>query len=107
VSTAAADTVARLASRFECDVEITNTLDPETLIAAARAAGTRQILTADTPIGPVAEALSRHEPFLAREGISLVRVRRPWDNAFWPHAKRGFFAFKEQMPHLLRAGGLL
>jgi deoxyribodipyrimidine photo-lyase len=107
VSTAAADTVARLASRFNCGVEITNTLDPETLIAAARAAGTRQILTADTPIGPVAEALSRSEPVLAREGISLVRVRRPWDSAFWPHAKRGFFAFKEQMPHLLRAGGLL
>ena len=107
VSTAVTDTAARLASRFKCGVEITNTLDPETLIAAARAAGTRQILTADTPIGPVAEALARSEPVLAREWISLVRVRRPWDSAFWPHAKRGFFAFKEQMPHLLRAGGLL
>ena len=107
VSAAITDAAARLASRFNCGVEITNTLDPETLIAAARAAGTRQILTADTPIGPVAEALARSEPVLAREGISLVRVRRPWDSAFWPHAKRGFFAFKEQMPHLLRAGGLL
>jgi deoxyribodipyrimidine photo-lyase len=107
VSAAVTDAAARLASRFNCGVEITNTLDPETLIAAARAAGTRQILTADTPIGPVAEALARSEPVLAREGISLVRVRRPWDNAFWPHAKRGFFAFKEQMPDLLRAGGLL
>ena len=107
VSAAVTDAAARLASRFKCGVEITNTLDPETLIAAAQAAGTRQILTADTPIGPVAEALARSEPVLAREGISLVRVRRPWDSAFWPHAKRGFFAFKEQMPHLLRAGGLL
>ena len=107
VSAAVTDAAARLASRFNCGVEITNSLDPEKLIAAAQAAGTRQILTADTPIGPVAEALSHHEPVLSREGISLVRVRRPWDNAFWPHAKRGFFAFKEQMPHLLRAGGLL
>ena len=107
VSAAVTDAAARLASRFNCGVEITNSLDPETLIAAARAAGTRQILTADTPIGPVAEALARSEPVLAREGISLVRARRPWDSAFWPHAKRGFFAFKEQMPDLLRAGGLL
>ena len=107
VSAATTDTAARLASRFKCGVEIINSLDPATLIAAARAAGTRQIVTADTPIGPVAEALSRTEPVLAREGVSLVRVRRPWDSAFWPHAKRGFFAFKEQMPHLLRDGGLL
>jgi len=107
VSAATTDTAARLASRFKCGVEIINSLDPATLIAAARAAGTRQIVTADTPIGPVAEALSRTEPVLARERVSLVRVRRPWDSAFWPHAKRGFFAFKEQMPHLLRDGGLL
>lgn len=107
VSAAAADTAARLASRFKYGVEITNSLDPETLIAAARAASARQIVTADTPIGPVAEALSRTALVLAREGISFVRVRRPWDSAFWPHAKRGFFAFKEQMPQLLRDGGLL
>ena len=38
---------------------------------------------------------------LAGEGISLVRVRRAWDSAAWPEARRGFFAFREKAAALI------
>lgn len=34
--------------------------------------------------------------------LSLRRVRREWDSAFWPHATHGFFRFREQIPSVLR-----
>ena len=61
---------------------------------------------ATAPVGPVADQLARLVPVLAREGVTLVQVRRDWDSAFWPHAKKGFFAFKERIPALLRQNGL-
>ena len=76
------------------------------LITAAGEAGVRQIMTPYAPVGPVAEALTQIAPELAREGITLVRARRDWDSAFWPHARKGFFAFKERIPSLLRESSL-
>jgi deoxyribodipyrimidine photo-lyase len=77
------------------------------LIAAASAAGVRSVLTPAAPVGPVADVLAQMWPELAREGIALMQTRRDWDSAFWPHAKKGFFAFKEQIPPLLRERGLM
>ena len=82
-------------------------LSVASLIAAASAAGVRFVLAPAAPVGPVADALAQMVPGLAREGIALVQVRRAWDSAFWPHAKKGFFAFKEQIPSLLRERGLM
>jgi deoxyribodipyrimidine photo-lyase len=65
-----------------------------------------QIITPYAPVGPVADALAQLVPVLAREGIKLITVRRAWDSTFWPHAKKGFFAFKESMPALLSEHGL-
>ena len=38
---------------------------------------------------------------LAGLGVSLVPVRRAWDEVFWPHAIKGFFPFKDRIPRLL------
>ena len=84
-----------------------NSLDVATLVAAAQDAGVRQIVTPYAPVGPVADALRDLAPALAAEGISLVQVRRDWDTQFWPHAKKGFFPFKQQMPRLLAEAGLI
>ena len=67
----------------------------------------RQIMTAYAPVGPVADALARLGPQLAQHGIALCQVRRRWDEALWPHAKRGFFAFDAQIADHLRADGLI
>ena len=103
---AAAETALRIEAHFGCPARVIDRLDAETLASAARAAGARQIVTAYAPVGPVADALAHCGPLLADADIALARVRRAWDDAFWPHAKRGFFPFKEQVPDLLREFGL-
>lgn len=106
VASAAIDTAARAAAHFDCPAESTAHLDPEALIAAADAAGVRQIVTAFAAVGPVADRLRMLAPLLAVEGIALAQVRRRWDERFWPHATKGFFAFKNRIPELLLEEGL-
>jgi deoxyribodipyrimidine photo-lyase len=47
------------------------------------------------PVGPYADALDRLEDVLRQRGIRLFQYRRRWDSLHWPHATRGYFAFKE------------
>ena len=63
--------------------------------------GVRTVLTAHTPVGQGRTVLEKVTAELAGEGISLVRVRRAWDSAAWPEAKRGFFAFREKAAELI------
>jgi len=60
-----------------------------------------QIITADAPVGPVKDRLDLLAPALAADGVRLVRLRRAWDDAAWPHARKGFFPFKSAIPKLL------
>ena len=60
-----------------------------------------QIITADAPLGPVKDRLDLLAPALAADGVRLVRLRRAWDDAAWPHARKGFFPFKAAIPRLL------
>jgi deoxyribodipyrimidine photo-lyase len=60
-----------------------------------------QIITADAPVGPVKDRLDMLAPALAADGVRLVRLRRAWDDAAWPHARKGFFPFKSAVPKLL------
>ena len=62
----------------------------------ARAHDLQAVVTAYAPVGPGATALAELTAALAAEGIALVRIRRGWDSAAWPHAARGYFAFKER-----------
>jgi deoxyribodipyrimidine photo-lyase len=106
VRAAAADTAARAATHFCCPVNLADKLSVAHLIAAAREAGVGQIITPYAPVGPVADVLAKIAPELAREGIALVQARRAWDSTFWPHARKGFFAFKERIPSLLGESSL-
>ena len=103
---AAAETAARAAAHYDRPASLIERLDAEALIAAARAAGVQRIVTPYAPVGEVADRLARLAPALAREVVTLAQVRREWDSAFWPHAKKGFFAFKERIPALLRQKSL-
>lgn len=106
VTSAMADTRACVAKHFACSAEIVETLDAAKLITSAQSAGVQQVVTAYAPVGPVASALAALGPVLARENIALVQIQRHWDSQFWPHARKGFFPFKEQIPRLLREEGL-
>jgi deoxyribodipyrimidine photo-lyase len=60
-------------------------------------AGGLPIVSAYAPVGPVRSALGS-------SGIQWQR--RAWDTAAWPHAKRGFFQFRDQISQWLRAAGI-
>ena len=102
---AAVDAARRAGEHFCCPSMVAERLDAGELAAAAAVAGCRQIVTPYAPVGPVADALARLTPALAREGIRLVQVRRSWDEVFWPHAGKGFFPFKARIPSLLSEHG--
>ena len=106
INDASVDAAGRVSGHYGCDTGIATSLDPARLIEATQTSGARQIVTACAPVGLVADALARLGPVLAAEGIALVQVRRRWDEMFWPHAKKGFFPFKQQMPHLLAELGM-
>ena len=106
VAAAAAETAVRAAEHFGCPANVIEQMDAASLIAAANAAGVRRIVTPYAPVGPVADQLARLAPVLANEGVTLAQVRRDWDSAFWPYAKKGFFPFKERIPAVLRQRGL-
>ncbi len=107
VNVAATDAGSRLQDYFGCGVSFMASLDAATLITAAQNANVTQILTPYAPVGPVTDALRKIAPALAEQGILLSQVRREWDVQFWPHAKKGFFPFKERIPGILQENALL
>jgi deoxyribodipyrimidine photo-lyase len=106
VASAASDAAERISGTFKCPTDVVDTFDVETLITHAKEAGAEQIITPYAPVGPVADHLAELAPRLDREGISLVQIRRKWDEKFWPHATKGFFPFKEKIPKILGEMGL-
>ncbi|MEO7431270.1 MAG: FAD-binding domain-containing protein [Dokdonella sp.] len=105
-ATAGDDTATRCDAHFRRTTTRSDTLDASTLIDAARAAGVRQIITARAPVGPVADALAALSGNLANAQITLVQLQRQWDSTFWPHATKGYFAFREHILALLHKEGL-
>ncbi|WP_353204151.1 FAD-binding domain-containing protein [Sphingomonas sp.] len=79
------------------------TVDSDSLIAWAQAHQLKVIATAYAPVGPISDRLAILVPALAAADIALVPIRREWDSAAWPHAAKGFFAFKDKIPGLIGA----
>ena len=98
---------SRLAgSALDVKVEMIGELDPGKLLVSAKAVDARLIVTADAPVGPIDDGLRKLADDLSAAGVELKRVRRAWDLNAWPHATRGFFAFKKKIPQLLKQAGL-
>jgi deoxyribodipyrimidine photo-lyase len=107
VAGAADDTAERVSAYYHCPARVSHDFDAVGLIEAAEAAKVRQIMTPYAPVGLVADAVRAITPAVTGAGIALCQVRRPWDNRFWPHAKKGYFQFKERIPEILREDGLI
>ena len=107
VGSALSDTAARVGFQKGCDVATYPHITSEQVIASAHFAGVRQVLTAYAPVGPMADDLAQMGKDLKAAGITLCPVRRQWDEDFWPHATRGFFPFKEQIPAILQKRRML
>ena len=74
----------------------------EPIIELARSKKVKNIVTAYTPIGPVNTKLQGIKPLLKNAGIELSFLRQKYDQTFWPHATKGFFAFKKSTNKLVQ-----
>ena len=101
ISGALADARARAANHFQAPAETLPKLTASDVRDWALRHDVHTILVAHAPVGPGFTALDEVRTSLARLGISLLFVRRVWDSAAWPHAKRGFFAFREKAAALI------
>ncbi|TVS14223.1 MAG: DNA photolyase FAD-binding protein, partial [Wenzhouxiangella sp.] len=100
------DAVERLGGQSGLDACRIEGLDADRIADQASAAGVGSVLTSEAPVGPLADGLARLETELAERGLALHRLRRDWDHQAWPHAVKGFFPFKKQIPTLLDKAGL-
>ena len=98
------DALARASAHFAAPNA--GALDEAGVLAWAQGLGAAHVLTAYAPVGAIAHDLRRLEASLARAGVRLLRVRRAWDEAAWPHARAGFFKFREKIPRLIYEAGL-
>jgi len=101
VRTGASDAAARASRHYGCAATMLPHLNADALAEMAHALGVDQIVTLYAPVGPVADVLHQIAATLAPEGVQIVQVRRDWDDRLWPHATKGFFPFKEQLPSAL------
>ena len=104
---AVSDAIDRSVRHFSAPAQSAQTLDWEAAcLAWVTANKLRSVVTAYAPVGPVAERLSCLKVSLERQGVRLVQIRRAFDSATWPHATRGFFTLKSQIPRLLGRLGI-
>ena len=104
---AVADGVRRAADHWGTEAECVDDADwAEALVAWCGHHDLHQVVTAWAPVGPVAARLDNVEGHLAEHGIKLFRVRRDYDEQAWPHAAKGYFKLKRQVPELLAAQGI-
>ncbi len=68
----------------------------------AKECGVTDIVVAEASVGFVAPKLKRLAQDLVARGICLHFFRHPWDDLCWPHARKGFFAFKDKIPSIIR-----
>ena len=99
------DAVARLRDTG-LDVERTDAIAAEPIIAAAAKIGVDTVVTPYAAVGRTASMLDVLEKDLAAAGLVIVRPRRSWDDTFWPHAKRGYSQLRHIIPQALATEGL-
>ncbi len=106
VASLTADTANHLTRDGKTHVHIIDVLHADALRRHCDHNQVRTIVTAEAPVGPLADGLQRLTRELAGEGIEIVPLRRRWDDLAWPHATHGFFRFRQQIPELIACNGL-
>lgn len=101
--TALEDALERAAAHFNCPIARCHDAQEwaGVIKQICTEANVATVVTAYSPVGPVADALARCRHILAEADIRLVKVRRAFDDLVWPHATKGFFALKAKIPTIL------
>ncbi len=90
-----AETVQRYADTLAPDLTATTAQE---VTQWAKSHDLEQLVTPYAPVGPVADLLTVIE---RDSDLPVIRLRRDYDSAAWPHATHGFFRFKEKIPKLV------
>lgn len=74
------------------------------IVEWARDEKLQSVVWAYAPTGPAADVLNAVavRESLRECGISSTSVQKRWDSIVWPHAGKGFFALKKQIPKILK-----
>lgn len=94
--------VSEVSAHFGVAAVSTESWNAQSLADWAKECGVTDMLTAEAPAGFVAPKLAQLVQDLAGHGVKLHFFRRKWDDLSWPHARKGFFAFKEKIPTIIR-----
>ncbi len=73
------------------------------MIQGHRTLGGKPLVTPWVCAGPTRDSLASSLEQLQKNGQAVRYLVRQWDAMAWPHASKGFFQFKTQIPQLLRA----
>lgn len=76
------------------------------LMQAIAQSGAQTVIAPYTPTGHARPHVMKLAARLRAESIDFHEVRRDWDSRAWPHATKGFFAFKEKIPQFLMDAGM-
>lgn len=96
------NTIERSEDYFECSTCFFEQDDwAKKLLEHSKENNIKTIITAFAPVGSVADQLKETKRLLAEHDIHLKQVLRNYDALSWPHATKGFFKLKKQIPHLL------
>jgi len=101
VSSATDELISGLEEKYRVSVKSINAQDHVGVIDGVKQDNIEQIITPYTTQGLVASWIEKQRHQFESAGLSFVIRRRAWDDAFWPHATKGFFPFKEKIPKLL------
>lgn len=93
--------VASWATEKSIQHTLTEKGDTEQLVQWATAAKLECVAIVQPTVGLLYGWICGLEEALAAAGIELIRTRKLWDLQCYPHAKRGFFAFKKEIPRIL------
>ena len=111
--TALADTANRAKAHFDCPVHMLASAEEGAAEKMDRAMLARQIselasqhdvqnlVTSYLPVGAWRQNFTMLAESLAPANIHIDQLIRNYDRLCWPHAKRGFFPFKENIPRWL------
>jgi len=96
----------RFASRKNNQPDCTLMIDADAgasrVVEWARDRRLASVVMAEPPAGLWDDDKKILERELAAAGIRFIYRRHPWDEAFYPHATKGFFHLKSRMPELVR-----
>lgn len=97
------DAARRAGEHFRCEVRVCRTREEMGQVLTAEAVDS--VVMMEPFVGPLRDQLQGWLADLAPRGISLAGLRRKWDCALQPHARRGFFPFWNKVGRVLAKSG--